>query len=65
MAGPSNAATNNLFDRIATDKDDHVWLGRRGDDPSVFEPSRAKFSLSHEENWGGEFGDVKRHVLNR
>ena len=65
VAGPSNAATNNLLDRIARDKDDHVRLGRLGDDPSVFEPSRAKFSLSHEENWGGEFGDVKRHVLNR
>ena len=63
-AGPSNAATNNLLDRIARDKDDHVKLGRLGDDPSVFEPSRAKFSLPHKASWGGEFGDVKRHVLN-
>lgn len=64
MAGPSNAATNNILDRIARDKGDHVKLGCLGDDPSVFGPSRAEFSLSQEASWGGEFGDFKRHVLN-
>ena len=67
-AGPSNAAANNLLDRTAMEKGEKLELGRLGDDPSVFAVVRKDFSLSLslslESSWGGEYGPVKRHLLN-
>ena len=62
-AGPSNAATDNLLDRLAANKG-KPELGRLGDNQSVFAESRKQFSLTLQASWGEDFGTVKRHVLN-
>ena len=62
-AGPSNAATDNLLDPLAVNKG-KLELGRLGDNQSVFAESRKQFSLTLQASWGGDFGAVKRHVLN-
>ena len=62
-AGPSNAATDNLLDRLAVNKG-KLALGRLGGNQSVFAESRKQFSLTLQASWGGDFGTVKGHVLN-
>lgn len=63
IAGPSNAATNNLLDRIAVNKG-KLELGRLGDDQSIFAESRGEFSLTLQASRRGNFGTVSKHVLN-